>query len=1052
MTKLLKFIEKINELKKYRLLLLFVSVFSLPVFAQQGKIEGRVLDGRTNEPVIRASVFLVNERTGSVSDQAGNFTVNAKSFPATLAVSYLGYKTVELEIYEYTEPITIFLFEDLNLQNEVVVIGYGTQKRKELTGSVASVPQSVLSQVTPSFDNLLGGAVPGVNVIQNSGQPGATSTIRIRGGNSITGGNEPIYVIDGFIAYNDNNNAKTGSSSPSVVGTDAGLNILSTINPADIESIEVLKDASATAIYGTRGANGVIVITTKKGAKGSNRVHYQLTVGWQQISKKLDLLNGSQWASLRNDILDSSGDTSSPHFTPSEIEAFGEGYDWQSEALRTGIIQNHQFSVSGGDEKTRYAVSGNYLSQEGIIKNTDFERYSFRTNFDRDVFRNFRIGLNAIGSHSVQNGLSSLSNDNIVNTWVSILRTPPVVPIYNKDGSFNYSNPYSINVEDNTLADLVNTISETQVNRVLGNFFAEYRIIPSLTAKINIGADLINAKLSYFAPSSSAAGRATAGLAYVGNKVANTWQSEFTLNYEKRLNDDHSLSALAGYTVQTSDIKSSQAIASHFLNDITKYNNLQSGTAEIPYSSATTSVLKSYIGRVNYSYLNRYNLTTTLRTDGSSRFGAEHQWGIFPSIGVSWNINEEGFLRDYKKLSNLKLRLSTGTVGNQEIGDYQYESRLGIETYSFNGNIVTGYVYDNNGNNDLKWEKTTQYNVGVDTGFWGDRLNLTVDAYYKKTTDLLLDVPTQTTTGYASVLTNIGSVSNKGIEIGLNANIIKGRDFNWSSGLNWSKNINEVLDLGDIESFAPLFPSQGALSTVYPTIVKVGEPLGTFYGYQYGGVVQASDDLSKVPNVSWITGAVKPGNPKFVDQDGITQGSITPEDKVILGNIQPDFIFGFNNTFSYKKLDFSFLIQGSYGNKLYNALRNKMELTPRTFNAVASIANRWTPTNTNTDVPRALEVSTFNLDSRYIEDASFLKFRNITVGYTIPFRVKSINQQSSLRLFATAQNLLTLTKYTGFDPEASRNGANEQSSLYQSVDYGAYPSSKSFSVGIEINL
>ncbi|MDR2843113.1 MAG: TonB-dependent receptor [Candidatus Symbiothrix sp.] len=1026
--------------------------FSLPTFAQPSKIEGRVLDRKSNEPLIGVNVSLVGEKAGTVSNQDGSFTITAASFPATLSFSYLGFRTMEIDIYEYSQPLTIFLSENLTLLNEVVVIGYGTQKRKELTGSVVSVPQSVLSRVTSSFDNLLGGAIPGVNVIQNSGQPGATSTIRVRGGNSINGGNEPLYVIDGFIVYNDNSNSKTGTASSKIVGADAGLNLLSTINPSDIESIEILKDASATAIYGTRGANGVIIITTKKGVKGTNKIHYQSTAGWQQISKKLNLLNGSQWASLRNDILDSSGDNTSPRFTQSEIEAFGEGYDWQSKALRAGFVHNHQLSISGGDEKTRYVVSGNYFSQDGIIKNTDFERYSFRVNLDREVFKNLRIGLNAIGSHSTQNGLSSLSNDNIVNTWVSILRTPPIVPIYNTDGSYNYKNPYSINVEDNTLADIENTISRTILNRVLGNFFAEYRITSGLTAKVNAGADLINSKLNYFAPPSAAAGKATSGLAYVGTNAINSWQSEFTLNYEKRINDNHAFNVLAGYTAQRSDAESVQAVASHFLTDKTKYNSLQSGAAEIPYSNVITSTLQSFIGRINYSYLERYNLTATLRADGSSRFGPQHQWGIFPSLGVSWVVSDEEFLKDYQKLSNLKVRLSVGTVGNQEIGNYQYESRLGTETYSFNRNLVTGYIYENKGNSDLRWEKTTQYNLGFDAGFLNDRLNVTIDAYYKKTTDLLLDVPTQTTTGYASVLTNIGSVSNKGLEIGLNANIIKTKTFNWISGLNWSKNVNKVLDLGGIESFAPIFPTDGALSTVYPTIVKVGEPLGTFYGYQYDGVVQVGDDLSKVPNVGWITGDTQYGNPKFADQPGVTPGNITPEDKVILGNTQPDFIVGFNNTFSYRKLDFSFLLQGNYGNKLYNALRNKMELTPRTFNAVASIADRWTPTNTNTDVPRALEVSTFNLDSRYIEDASFLKVRNITLGYTIPFRNKSTGAQSFVRVFGTAQNVLTFTKYTGYDPEASRNGADEQSTLYQGVDYGAYPSSKSFSVGVEINF
>ncbi|OAV65201.1 Outer membrane cobalamin receptor protein, SusC/RagA family [Bacteroidales bacterium Barb6XT] len=1045
-----------NGFRKYWLLLVVVA-FSLTASAQQGggTIKGSILDSRTNEPVAGASVVLVKEKTGTVSDLTGAFSVTAKAFPVTLLINYLGYKIQELDIYEYSEPITVFLNEDLNLLNEVVVVAYGTQKRKEITGSVASVSQVVLSQAKSSFDNVLGGTVPGVHVTQSSGQPGATSSVRIRGSNSITGGNEPLYVIDGFVVYNDNNFSSTGSTSGKGTSkSDAGLNVLATINPADIESIEILKDASATAIYGTRGANGVVLITSKKGTKGTNRIHLQTSTGWQNANKTLDLLNGSEWASLYNDILASQGKPAS--FDVNKVDS----YDWQSEALRKGKVQDYQLSFSGGDEKTRYAVSGGYFTQDGIVLNTDFKRYAFRINLDRELSKRFRIGVNAIGSAATQNGLSALNdNNNRVNTWFSVLRTPPVLPIYGNDGGYNYANPYTEEVirgiTPNAIGDLVNTISETKTGRILGNFYAEYTIIPSLKAKVNVGADVLNTKQNYFAPFTTWGGFKTDGFASVGAKLVNSWQAEFTLNYEKQLSKNHSIGALAGYTTQRTDVESAQAIATNFLNDKTTFNSLQSAsTSALPYSDAATSIVKSYLGRVNYSYLDRYHLTTTLRADGSSRFGPNNHWAYFPSIGVSWNVNEEAFLRDFTTLSNLQWRLSTGTVGNQEIGDYMYEGRYIPANYSFAGVIATGYVSANKANKDLKWEKTTQYNTGIDIGLWKNRLALTFDAYYKKTTDLLIDLPLEAASGFVFGLDNVGSVENKGIEIGLTGRVIENKNIKWTSTFNWSLNRNKVLDLGSAPSFFPEFSDNGSLLTINPLIVKEGEPLGTFYGWVFDGIVQKGEDLTKIPVPgfgSYANGAVHEGDPKYKEKEGAVDGKVDNGDKVVLGSTQPDFIFGFNNTVALKNWDLSVFLQGSYGNELYNAAANKAELTTLVYNAPANIKDRWTPEHPSNTVPRTISASNFYMDSRYIENASYIKLRSLTLGYTVPLQ-KVTKTKSSVRLFFSAQNLFTITKYSGYDPEASRNGSNEQSGLLQGVDFGAYPASKSYSFGFEINL
>ncbi|MDR2472266.1 MAG: TonB-dependent receptor, partial [Tannerella sp.] len=1010
---------------RYILLSTLLIVSALTASAQKFKVEGRVLDAKSNESIIGANIFLPKYKTGTVTDAEGNFSLNATEFPVTLSVNLIGYKTLEVEIYEYTEPLNIFLQENPNLIEEIVVIGYGSQKRKELTGSVSSIPKDVLQQPVTSFDQVLSGAIPGVVVSQNSGQPGASSTIRIRGGNSINGGNEPLYVIDGFIIYNDNNNSKTnaGQELSAIGGIDANVNLLSTINPADIESIEILKDASATAIYGTRGANGVIIITTKKGVKGSNNVSYQATAGWSELAKKPKLLNGPEWWALYKDFNPESVVeqlTKNGGFDPNSTS------DWVGEAIRKGFTQDHQLNISGGEAKSRYSISGNYASQNGILKNTDYERFSFRINLDREVFKNFRVGVNALATHAIQNSLGTYNHDNEVNSWVSILRSSPVVPIYNADKSYNHFNPFADNPEENALSDLLTTTSETKVSRALGNFFAEYKLLPELTVKINLGADLLGTNQNYYAPKDAIGGHKSNGFATKGSKTVNSWQSEFTLYYDRTFKDIHHIGALLGYTYQHADLEYGNAIATNFQNEATKFNSLQSGTPAIPYSGAETSVLLSYLGRVNYTLSDKYNLTATLRADGSSRFGPANHWAYFPSLGLSWNLNEENFLKDYKNLSSLKLRLSAGTTGNQEIPAYLYENTLVPDTYSYGGTVVVGFAPGiTKPNPDLKWEKTTQYNAGIDIGLFKDRITATFDVYNKKTTDLLLLLPVEKTTGYENTYANAGSVSNKGIEAGFNIHAYKSKSFNWFTSINLSHNTNKVIGLGGLDEIQPTFPGAGALSTVYPAIVKPGYALGTFYGYQFDGVVQQGDDVSKVPVASWITDPSfqpQPGYPKYRDvsgPNGVPDGKITPEDKVILGDAQPDFTLGFNNTLTYKRWDAAVYIFASYGNKLYNALENKLNIPYHNYNASASLLNRWTPSNPSNNVPKAYEASTFVMDSRFIEDASYLRLKNLTVGYTLPFHVSGLRQKSSVRIFLTAHNLLTITGYGGFDPEAS---------------------------------
>jgi TonB-linked SusC/RagA family outer membrane protein len=926
--------------------LLTLLLFSAGINAQdtppliQSKLDGTVVDDITNQPIIGASITIKGTTHGVVTDAEGKFYFQTgQKFPYTLIVSYIGYKKAEVVVEK--NPIIIHLKEERQELDELVVVGYGTQKRKDITGSVASVPKANLSQVTSSADNLLRGAVAGVVVTQSSGRPGASSSVRIRGGNSITAGNEPLYVLDGILIYNDNNNSTAGVSNAG-----ASLNVLSTINPSDIESIEVLKDASATAIYGSRGANGVVIITTKKGTKGQDNISYQGYFGVQNISKKLSVMNASQWASLRNDIQASIGQA--PSFTDAQIEAFktSGNYDWQSAAFRRATpVQNHQLSFSGGDERSRYAISAGYFDQEGIVLGSDFKRISLRVNYEKNYSQNFKFGVNANYSNSVSNGIASNSSGGRnPNPLVSVLLTSPVVPIKNDDGTYNVKNNiYATSVNGfvpNPINDLENTINETKINRILTSLFGEYKITKKLTAKVAVSGDVINTKQNYYAPANTSNGAGTKGSASIGDRLVSSVLNENTLNYNTNFGDNHKLSALGGYTLQYTQGEVVTAGANTFVNDANTYNAIQDGVAVKPYSDAFESVLKSWLARVNYSYKGKYNFTLSARADGSSRFGSESLWGYFPSAGFSWNITDEEFANNIKGVTEAKLRLTAGTTGNQEIGNYLALAQMGSVNYSFGGTLYTGLAPTRLANPDLKWEKTTQYNVGLDLSLLDRKINFVFDVYYKKTNDLLISVPVPLTSGYATVLQNIGGVENKGIEIGLTTENLKTENFSWNSNVVFSANRNKVVSIGNgVNQFFPVVPN-GTLLQQQPVIVKVGLPLGTFWGYRTNGIFQTQEEINTQPKINSLANT-KVGDRKYVDTNG--DGVITALDKGNLGSSQPKFVGSFSNTISYNDFDLNFSFQGSYGAKIFNALNQQLEISTLGTNVSSALVDRWTP-------------------------------------------------------------------------------------------------------------
>ena len=913
--------------------------------------------------------------------------------------------------------------------NEVVVVGYGTQRRTQLTGAVTTVGAERFADVaTPTLDGALGGAVAGLHVTASSGQPGAASNIRIRGGNSVNASNEPLYVVDGFIYYKSSSDSKTGLGA-----IESSLNPLSTINPSDIQSIEVLKDVSATAIYGSRGANGVILITTKKGTRGKTTVNYRYTAGWDAVSKKLDLMTASEWAAFQKKYYYNKGG-----YTDEQIAALGEGTNWQDAMLRNAFRQSHEFSVNGGNGKGRYAFSANYTDQDGIIINSGFERYNFHLNADWNLLEGLTFGLSATYGKSTQHGLttteevkynSSPYSAGITNSFVYGLLTPRVVPIYTADGSYNYSNPYEYayfaigNQSSNAVSDLNDSEAESINNYLLSNVWAQYAF-GDFRAKVTVGLNKEQITQNYFSPSYTSLGLANEGLGGIGHKANEVWQQEYTLAWNRQLGQAHYLDALVGYTRQTSKTNYNSVLVSHFTNETLKYNNLADGSSVYPPTSGETqATLNSLIARVNYTLLDRYNATATFRADNSSRFAKTHRWGYFPSIGLSWNLDREAFLRDSKTVSGLKLRASYGVVGNQEIGDYEYA--LNYTASQYDGS--SSYSKSNVSNKDLKWETTASYNIGADLSLWQGRLNIVADAYYKKTSDLLLEVPIGFQQGVSTQLRNVGNVVNKGVELSVDALLAAKHDLTWRVSANIAHNRNRITDMGTANNII--------MGSANETILRKDEALGSFYGLQFDGIVQQGEDVSKLPTLNGKT--LEPGDVKYVDLDG--NGRIDGNDRVVLGSIQPDFTYGFSSQLKWKRLDASIAFAGSYGNQVYNALGRRLEQTGDSYNLLRTVLDSWTEDNPSNRYPLASkERATSYIDSRYVENASYLKLRNLTIGYTLPIKESF---PLKVRVFATASNLFTITPYTGYDPEVASG-----------TDTGAYPSARSFVFGIDLTL
>lgn len=991
-------------------------------------------------PLPGVNVQLKGSATGTMTDAQGNFSISVPDKGAVLLITATEYESQEVPVGDQ-QSLSITLQRKTGSLNEVVVIGYGATRKSDLTGSVVSIKAEDLRKVqVTSFDQALQGRAAGVQVTQLSGKPGAETSIRIRGTSSINAGNEPLYVIDGMLVSSDGADMSTG------VTRGPRLSPLSSINPADIESVEILKDASATAIYGSRGANGVVLITTKRGRAGVGSVSFETYHGIQQISHKVKVLDAEQFANLVNEAKLNANATP-VYVNPKNL---GKGTDWQEELLRNAPIASYQLSFSGGDEKTRYALSGNYFSQDGIIVNSDFKRYSFRANLDRDVNKRLTIGNSLTFSRISSTGILTNAGTIVPGVTTSAMLFNPVLPVYDSTvkGGYTYENDRG-KVLGNPVAEAREYVSVSTVSRVLGNAYARYKIAEGLEFKTSFGIDQFTSRENAFGPNFLKRTEASLGEASLGDIHGITWLNENTLTYNIRIRDKHALNILAGYTMQRFNNESLFAYAFEFPDDRTGYHNIAAGLKpQKPVNSESQWSLVSYLGRINYTLSNRYLFTLTGRLDGSSKFAEGKKYGFFPSGAFAWRVSDEKFMDDVKAVSDLKLRASYGVIGNQNIAPYQSLSLVGPYSEGvFNGSeIYTGREPLTYVNTNLQWESTRQLDLGIDLSLFSGRLSLTADYYQKKTHDLLLSSPIPYTSGFSTTLLNVGNILNKGFDFDVRSVNTTGM-LKWNTALNLSINRNEVTNLAN--------GGTDILSS--GSLLRVGQPVGTFYGYIFDGIFQTDAEaasspvlIGQEPTSANPASRAKAGDRRYRDLN--TDGKIDEKDRTIIGSAQPDFTWGLNNTLSYKNFDLSIFIQGSQGNEMANL--NSYDLL--NFNGQTNVLaeaglNRWTPSNASNKYPRALSAGSLDqgiFSTAIVEDASYVRLKNVTLSYMLPSRWTH-KVFSSVRLYASATNLYTWTKYTGYDPEANTYGQN---SFVIGYDLGGYPMSKTFIIGANIGF
>ena len=1030
-----------NYTTKTLLVLVFLFA-SLVMNAQKTTIKGNVSD-ETGEPVIGATIVTPDAKNGAVSDLEGNFSLST-TLPVDIKVSFLGYQSQTIKVKKADDFVKVILRESSKSLDDVVVVGYGVQKKSDLTSAISTIKSDELMQTSiTSFDQGIQGRAAGVAVLNTTGQPGAGTSIRIRGTSSINGNNEPLYVIDGVPVISDANAFSTGTlKNPS-------LNPLTSINPADIASIEILKDVSATSIYGARGANGVVLVTTKQGKAGKAKISVGMRYSLQKLSKKMDMLSSVELAQLGNEATDNAGQERRAIFAGlNNIAKINT--DWQDEIFRVAPMQNYDVSVSGGNDKTSYFVSGNLLLQDGIIICSDFGKGNVRMNLTQQLNKWLTMGASLNLSYSRSHGVVTNSEGGFASSITSwALDMNPALPVRQKNGEYTYENNLTTtNNVGNPVQDAHEAKNRNTSFRTLGNAYLQWTPIKNLILKSSIGIDYFYIKDQAFAPSYIKRAESNEGYASVANLDAYNWVWENTATYNIQAGKHH-VTALGGITAQKYNSENSNVATAKFDDGYLKYYSIQSGSQRQAASSGITEwQMLSYLARINYNYDNRYLLTLTGRVDGSSKFGKHNKYGFFPSVSGAWRISEESFMKNIKTVSNLKLRLSYGVVGNEGIPAYSSQGLMyNTEAYVGNSTKISGLVPFTLSNQDLKWEKTQQMDLGIDLGLFDNRLSLTADYYYKKTSDLLLAMPVSFNTGYDQVVKNVGDLKNTGFDFSIGVVPFTGK-FNWNVDITFGYNRNEVTNLaGSTENLT----GSSVLGITYWTKITEGKAMGTLYGYKTNGIAQKDEDLSKIPFFQGKT--ITYGDRKYVDKDD--NGVINENDLFELGNANPDFTFGFNNTFRLRFQDQSVLgltiyLQGSVGNEIANFNKFTLESFDGYHNNTKAALKRWTDDNPSNTYPKATTKSQGNVFSdHYVEDGSYLRFKDITLNYSLPNKWTRKFLCENLTISVSLKNLWTITNYSGYDPEVSRFANNN---LSMGADYGSYPMAKSYELGIRMNF
>ncbi|MCB4800147.1 SusC/RagA family TonB-linked outer membrane protein [Neotamlana laminarinivorans] len=1017
---------------KIKLILFMALIFSAVSFAQNGvTVSGVVVSATDNVPIPGVNVILKNTTNGTTTDFDGNYEIKA-SKGDELQFSYIGFVTKTIVVGD-SSTINVSLVEDLAELEEVVVVGYGARKKSDVTGSVSAVKTEELTAfpVLEATQALQGRASGVVVQSNNGGEPGAPIKINIRGNTSINASSDPLIVVDGFV----------GATMP---------------QPGDIASLQVLKDASATAIYGSRGSNGVVIVTTKKGRSGRLNIELNSTYSVQTVSNQLDLLNASDFADYQNQVRENVAITNGTTATPYVQGDYDT--DWQDLIYKTGSTQNHQVSFAGGSEKINIYGSGTYFKQDGVVINSDYERLSFLSNIDAQVSDKLKLGLNLVGNTSKKSGVGTQSDgsasaggDDVISL---AMRFAPDKGIYNDDGTFSTNDQIGDEV-DNPWAVATQRDDDTTIDNFRANVYADYQIFEGLNFKTTFGLSTENEFRGIYTPRTlTLTSGGVDGRAIMSEDRSKTVLSENYLTYKKEIGKGD-LTLLAGYSYQKTTNEGFYSEGTGTIDDSFSYYGLYTATSLINGGAGDVyfneTEIQSQFGRFNYDYDDKYLITATVRRDGASNFAENEKYAIFPSGALGWKVSNENFLKDVEAISNLKLRASYGVTGNPSIGAYESLAVLSSIYASSNGETVTAVTPYQNANPNLKWESSYQANFGLDLGLFNNAISMSLDYYNIDTKDVLMfdnSIPWAFGLLNDEILTNVGEINNKGFEVSLNTRNISNENFNWTTDVVFSRNKNTVVSLiNGADFFGNGAPSYFSVDNNY--ILREGEEVGLFFGFDYAGVYQGG---ALPEGTTAVAGAVE-GDPLFYDLND--NDELDTDDRRIIGNPNPDFTWGITNNFRYKNFDLNIFFQGSQGGDIFNM--TNVQLNNGDANTTYDYFNNaWTPTNTNTNQPRVGNNSNREISSRFVEDGSYIRLKNVALGYNLPSEIVEKLGMEKLRLSVSAQNLLTITDYSGLDPEVNYFGAsgnnNTSSNTVRGFDFGNYPTVQSVSFSLNLTF